>query len=93
MQQAPAPVNNLMESQNNEISQISESNNDSELDSSEEALNRSKNFNVATGVSPQTINAIQLKQKIENEAKDNQEIFLKKQETQKKIEELFKICN
>lgn len=63
--QAPVP-----QKQDNDISQLSPSSSEySERDSSEEARKRSNNYNVKTGITQSTLDAIQLKQKLEQEQK------------------------
>jgi len=65
---------------------------DDELDdSSEEAAKRANKFGVSTGISPATVQAIQFKQKAENEMKTKTADLLVQQDTQKNIETLMKI--
>lgn len=60
-------------------------------DSSEEAARRANKFGVKTGISQATVQAIQFKQKAENEQKQKTSDLLEQQDSQKNVETLLKI--
>ena len=62
-----------------------------EDDSSADAAKRANNFDVKTGISQATVNAIQFKQKAENEMKSKTAEIIEQQDTQKNVESLTKI--
>ena len=64
---------------------------DQSSDSSLEAQKRGEKFEMQTGISKATMNAIQLKQKCDQEAKDESQAYMKTHEIHRKIEELFKV--
>lgn len=77
------------EDQNEDEEDMDEDDQDS--DSSLEAQKRGEKFELQTGISKATMNAIQLKQKCDQEAKDESQAYMKTHEIHRKIENLFKV--
>ena len=75
----PEPINSATSSESEED------------DSSEEAARRGNKFGVKTGISPATVQAIQFKQKAENEMKSKTSDLLEQQDSAKNQETLIKI--
>ena len=81
------------ESENPEVQEDAEDmdEDDQNSDSSLEAQKRGEKFEMQTGISKATMNAIQMKQKCDQEAKDESNAYMKQHEIHRKIEDLFKI--
>jgi hypothetical protein len=75
----------------NEDDEDMDEDDDQNSDSSLEAQKRGEKFEMQTGISKATMDAIQLKQKCDQEAKDESQAYMKTHEVHRKIEDLFKV--